>query len=143
MQSGDPSAKEIILSNMAVAFDRVLLDVEVLACTFIVLRLLFKICMLLMFFINSLIALYILQDPFSFLPCHKAIREPFDYYMFGQNYLRPLIDFRCFKIHFAYLLFNLLFHMRYVKCPMCFWTFAQNYTLIRVFKSSRRLLERN
>ncbi|KAJ8505395.1 hypothetical protein OPV22_006281 [Ensete ventricosum] len=91
MQSGDPSAKEIILSNMAVAFDRVLLDVE---------------------------------DPFSFSPCHKAIREPFDYYMFGQNYLRPLIDFRCFKSHFAYLLLNLLFHMRYVKCPMCLGTFA-------------------
>ncbi|RRT53708.1 hypothetical protein B296_00049667 [Ensete ventricosum] len=34
MQSGDPSATEIILSNMAVAFDRILLDVEVLAFTF-------------------------------------------------------------------------------------------------------------
>ncbi|CAL9052977.1 unnamed protein product [Musa banksii] len=61
MQSGVPNATEIILSNMAVAFDRILLDVE---------------------------------DPFSFCPYHKAIREPFDYYMFGQNYVRPLIDFR-------------------------------------------------
>ncbi|XP_057467159.1 glycerol-3-phosphate acyltransferase, chloroplastic isoform X2 [Actinidia eriantha] len=34
------------------------------------------------------------EDPFVFLPYHKAIREPFDYYMFGQNYIRPLIDFR-------------------------------------------------
>nr|DAD17883.1 TPA_asm: hypothetical protein HUJ06_019346 [Nelumbo nucifera] len=61
LQGGDPRADEIILSNMAVAFDRMLLDVE---------------------------------DPFVFSPHHKAIREPFDYYMFGQNYIRPLIDFR-------------------------------------------------
>ncbi|CAL9091274.1 unnamed protein product [Musa textilis] len=74
MQSGDPSAQEIILSNMAVAFDRVLLDVE---------------------------------DPFSFSPCHKAIREPFDYYMFGQNYLRPLIDFRTSYIGNLSLFFDM------------------------------------
>ncbi|TVU31540.1 hypothetical protein EJB05_23227, partial [Eragrostis curvula] len=34
------------------------------------------------------------QNPFTFLPYHKAIREPFDYYMFGQNYIRLLVDFR-------------------------------------------------
>ncbi|XP_030533711.2 glycerol-3-phosphate acyltransferase ATS12, chloroplastic [Rhodamnia argentea] len=34
------------------------------------------------------------EDPFIFPPYHKAAREPFDYYMFGQNYIRPLIDFR-------------------------------------------------
>ncbi|CAA2994561.1 glycerol-3-phosphate acyltransferase, chloroplastic [Olea europaea subsp. europaea] len=33
-------------------------------------------------------------DPFEFSPHHEAIREPFDYFMFGQNYIRPLIDFR-------------------------------------------------
>lgn len=33
------------------------------------------------------------EDPFEFSPHHKAVREPFDYYMFGQNYIRPLIDF--------------------------------------------------
>ncbi|KAH6831433.1 phospholipid/glycerol acyltransferase family protein [Perilla frutescens var. hirtella] len=33
------------------------------------------------------------QDPFQFLPYHSAIREPFDYYMFGQEYIRTLIDF--------------------------------------------------
>lgn len=60
-ESGDPAALEIVLSNMAVAFDRMLLDVE---------------------------------DPFVFQPYHKALREPFDYYMFGQNYIRPLIDFK-------------------------------------------------
>ncbi|XXG75562.1 hypothetical protein AAC387_Pa08g0105 [Persea americana] len=60
-QSGNPKASEIVLSNIAVAFDRMLLDVE---------------------------------DPFNFSPCHKAIRKPFDYYMFGQNYFQPLIDFR-------------------------------------------------
>ncbi|KAK8485657.1 hypothetical protein V6N13_097717 [Hibiscus sabdariffa] len=60
-QSGHPAAVEIVLSNMTVAFDHMLLDVE---------------------------------DPFVFEPYHKALREPFDYYMFGQNYIRPLIDFR-------------------------------------------------
>lgn len=34
------------------------------------------------------------EDPFEFSPYHKAIREPFDYYTFGQNYIRPLIDFK-------------------------------------------------
>lgn len=59
--SGDPNAKEIVVSNMAVTFDRILLQFE---------------------------------DPFTFSSYHKAIRDPFDYYMFGQNYIRPLIDFR-------------------------------------------------
>ncbi|PKA55733.1 Glycerol-3-phosphate acyltransferase, chloroplastic [Apostasia shenzhenica] len=61
LQSGVPEADEVILSNMTVAFDRILLDIE---------------------------------NPFTFPPHHKAIREPFDYYMFGQNYIRPLIDLR-------------------------------------------------
>nr|AFV66469.1 GPAT [Lilium hybrid cultivar] len=61
LQSGNPNASKIILSNMAAVFDRILLDVE---------------------------------DPFTFSPHHKAIREPFDYYMFGQNYIKPLVDFR-------------------------------------------------
>ncbi|XAR70671.1 Glycerol-3-phosphate 1-O-acyltransferase [Bertholletia excelsa] len=34
------------------------------------------------------------EDPFVFSPHHMAVREPFDYYMFGQNYIRPLVDFR-------------------------------------------------
>ncbi|XP_060207669.1 glycerol-3-phosphate acyltransferase, chloroplastic isoform X1 [Lycium barbarum] len=34
------------------------------------------------------------KDSFEFSPHHKAIREPFDYYTFGQNYIRPLVDFR-------------------------------------------------
>uniref|UniRef100_A0A0D9XMX1 Glycerol-3-phosphate acyltransferase, chloroplastic n=1 Tax=Leersia perrieri TaxID=77586 RepID=A0A0D9XMX1_9ORYZ len=33
-------------------------------------------------------------DPFTFPPYHKSVREPFDYYMFGQNYIRPLVDYR-------------------------------------------------
>ncbi|KAL5724726.1 glycerol-3-phosphate 1-O-acyltransferase [Ranunculus cassubicifolius] len=61
LQSDDPRANEVALSNMAVAFDRIMLDVE---------------------------------DPFTFSSYHKAIREPFDYYNFGQQYIRPLIDFR-------------------------------------------------
>ncbi|KAI4328026.1 hypothetical protein L6164_020423 [Bauhinia variegata] len=35
-----------------------------------------------------------IMDPFVFQPYHKAIREPFDYYKFGQNYIRPLTDLR-------------------------------------------------
>lgn len=61
VQSGNSRADEIVLSNMAVAFDRIMLEVE---------------------------------DPFTFSPYHRAIREPFDYYIFGQEYIRPLIDFR-------------------------------------------------
>ncbi|XP_021765581.1 glycerol-3-phosphate acyltransferase, chloroplastic-like [Chenopodium quinoa] len=34
-----------------------------------------------------------MEDPFVFPPYHKAIREPIDYYSFGQDYIRPLIDF--------------------------------------------------
>ncbi|KAL3500006.1 hypothetical protein ACH5RR_039099 [Cinchona calisaya] len=60
-QSGDPKAPELVLSNMALAFDRIFMDVK---------------------------------DPFEFSSYHEAIREPFDYYMYGQNYIRPLIDFR-------------------------------------------------
>eukprot|EP01018_Ginkgo_biloba_P005123 Gb_19458 [translate_table: standard] len=61
LQSGVPNAREIVLTNMATAFDRILLQFE---------------------------------DPFTFSSYHKAIREPFDYYTFGQNYIRPLVDFR-------------------------------------------------
>ncbi|KAM1787342.1 hypothetical protein ACFX13_038230 [Malus domestica] len=61
LQSGNPKADEIVLSNMTAVLDRVFLDIE---------------------------------DPFIFSPYHKAMREPFDYYMFGQNYIRPLVDFR-------------------------------------------------
>ncbi|KAK9716149.1 hypothetical protein RND81_06G214000 [Saponaria officinalis] len=35
-----------------------------------------------------------MEDSFLISPYHKAIREPYDYYAFGQNYIRPLIDFR-------------------------------------------------
>ncbi|KAL2237808.1 glycerol-3-phosphate acyltransferase, chloroplastic [Sesamum indicum] len=59
--SGHPKAHEIVLSNMAVALDRIFMDV---------------------------------RDPFQFSPHHKAIREPFDYYLFGQKYISPLLDFR-------------------------------------------------
>ncbi|KAL8552925.1 hypothetical protein ACS0TY_001559 [Phlomoides rotata] len=61
LHSGHPNADEIVLSNMAVAFDRMFTDV---------------------------------RDPFQFSPYHQAIREPFDYYVFGQKYIFPLLDFR-------------------------------------------------
>lgn len=60
-KSGIPKAEEVVLSNMSVALNRILMDV---------------------------------QEPFEFSPYHKAIREPFDYFVFGQEYIRPLIDFR-------------------------------------------------
>ncbi|KAG8374574.1 hypothetical protein BUALT_Bualt10G0009600 [Buddleja alternifolia] len=59
--SGHPKADEIVLSNMAIALDRIFKDVG---------------------------------DPFQFSPYPKAIREPFDYYLFGQKYIGALIDFR-------------------------------------------------
>ncbi|PWA47973.1 Glycerol-3-phosphate O-acyltransferase, alpha helical bundle, N-terminal [Artemisia annua] len=34
------------------------------------------------------------KEPFEFSPYHEAIKEPFNYYLFGQNYIRPLINFR-------------------------------------------------
>ncbi|KAL8254462.1 hypothetical protein R6Q59_032683 [Mikania micrantha] len=34
------------------------------------------------------------KKPFEFSPYHEAIREPFNYYTFVQNYIRPLINFR-------------------------------------------------
>lgn len=30
--------------------------------------------------------------PYSFQPYHQQIREPFDYYIFGNEFLRPLVD---------------------------------------------------
>ncbi|KAL8254468.1 hypothetical protein R6Q59_032689 [Mikania micrantha] len=34
------------------------------------------------------------KKPFEFSPYHEAIREPFNYYTFVQDYIRPLINFR-------------------------------------------------
>ncbi|EFJ07251.1 hypothetical protein SELMODRAFT_132845, partial [Selaginella moellendorffii] len=33
------------------------------------------------------------EDPFTFPPYHQSMREPFDYYKFGQEYIRPLLHF--------------------------------------------------
>ncbi|KAJ7544623.1 hypothetical protein O6H91_09G086200 [Diphasiastrum complanatum] len=33
------------------------------------------------------------EDPFTFPSYHQRMREPFDYYQFGQDYIRPLLDF--------------------------------------------------
>ncbi|KAL8107649.1 glycerol-3-phosphate acyltransferase, chloroplastic-like [Apium graveolens] len=60
LQSGDPDAEEIVLSNMAIVLNRIFM---------------------------------VVKDAFVFSPYHKAIREPFDYYMFAQDYIRPLINF--------------------------------------------------
>ncbi|KAL9249965.1 Glycerol-3-phosphate acyltransferase, chloroplastic-like protein [Drosera capensis] len=34
------------------------------------------------------------EEPYEFPAYHRAVREPFDYYTFGQDYIRPLVDFR-------------------------------------------------
>lgn len=34
-----------------------------------------------------------IRSPYSFCPFHERVREPFDYYAFGLNLLRPLVDF--------------------------------------------------
>lgn len=34
-----------------------------------------------------------LTSPFSFAPYHERVRKPFDYYQFGNDFVRPLIDF--------------------------------------------------
>jgi glycerol-3-phosphate O-acyltransferase len=40
-----------------------------------------------------------LRSPYPFAPYHQKIRSPFDYYRFGLNFLRPLIDFPHSKVH--------------------------------------------
>lgn len=93
LQNGDSKAYEIMLSNMMALFDRVLLDVQV--CLYFLITII--ICSKSFIYVSRwpLISSFILlQNPFTFPPYHKAIREPFDYYMFGQNYIRPLVDFR-------------------------------------------------
>jgi glycerol-3-phosphate O-acyltransferase len=93
LQNGNPNAHDIVLSNMTALFDRVLLDVQVPPYILIP----FTICSDMFVYVPRwpLISSFtLLQNPFTFPPYHKAIREPFDYYMFGQNYIRPLVDFR-------------------------------------------------
>lgn len=34
------------------------------------------------------------ETPFTFTNYHPRMMEPYDYYTFGQNYVRPLIDYR-------------------------------------------------
>lgn len=34
-----------------------------------------------------------IAHPYSFLPFHERVTKPFDYYTFGLNLLRPLVDF--------------------------------------------------
>ena len=40
-------------------------------------------------FLKSILESY--QNPYPFKPFHQAIREPFDYYTWGNNFLKPLI----------------------------------------------------
>ena len=91
-ESGNPKADEIVLSNMTVALDRILLDVEV-AYNFISTTIMWKLLRKTTEWPLVWDIAVIFQDPFMFSPYHKAIRKPFDYYTFGQNYIRPLIDF--------------------------------------------------
>jgi glycerol-3-phosphate O-acyltransferase len=40
------------------------------------------------------ITFLVLQNPFTFPSYHQRMLEPYNYYEFGQNYVRPLIDYR-------------------------------------------------
>lgn len=40
-----------------------------------------------------------LEHPYQFEPFHKSIRQPFDYYAFGLNFIRPLILLDSSKIN--------------------------------------------
>ncbi len=40
-----------------------------------------------------------LKTPFTFEPYHQKIRHPFDYYQFGLNFIRPLIDLPHSTVH--------------------------------------------
>lgn len=40
-----------------------------------------------------------IQHPFVFEPFHEAIRSPFDYYQFGIDFIRPLIDLPKSTVH--------------------------------------------
>ena len=105
-QSGNPRADEIVLSNMAMAFDRMFFDVEVFfnyllyhyvcIASNVCPSTIYQYWIQVISFYESLVwnIIVLFQDPFVFPPYHKALREPFDYYMFGQNYIRPLVDFR-------------------------------------------------
>jgi glycerol-3-phosphate O-acyltransferase len=48
---------------------------------------------------NLLLYLQFLKDPpYHFEPYHKKIRHPFDYYQFGLDFIKPLIDLQHSKI---------------------------------------------
>ncbi|PWA95940.1 glycerol-3-phosphate acyltransferase protein [Artemisia annua] len=47
------------------------------------------------------------KDPFEFSPYHEAIREPFNYSLFVQNYIRPLINFRESYVGNIYLFYEM------------------------------------
>jgi glycerol-3-phosphate O-acyltransferase len=39
-----------------------------------------------------------IQSPFTFEPYHKKVRHPFDYYRFGTDFIKPLVDLPHSKI---------------------------------------------
>ncbi len=49
---------------------------------------------------NQLVELVmqVVRNPYHFEIFHRAIRQPFDYYQFGLNFIRPLINFSQSKI---------------------------------------------
>ncbi len=48
-------------------------------------------------FVNLLLELK--KRPFIFEPYHQKVRHPFDYYQFGLDFIRPLIDLEHSKVH--------------------------------------------
>lgn len=43
-----------------------------------------------------------LKDPFQFKHYHKKVTEPYDYYRFGIDFVRPLVDTNRSSIHFMH-----------------------------------------
>lgn len=48
------------------------------------------------------------KQPYIFPPYHKAIRAPFDYYHFGQEFIRPLLDIKESRVEGKDVLKNII-----------------------------------
>lgn len=61
------------------------------------------------------ITFLVLQNPFTFPSYHQRMLEPYDYYEFGQNYVRPLIDYRWAEMFwFTFGCFSFIFCLPYI-----------------------------
>jgi hypothetical protein len=104
LSSGVENAMEVAVQVMSTVLDRILLQFEVpLRALYLTLNQLFLFLqMLVIGVLVSLVLSNLLhllfrigsQDSFTFPPYHQKMMDPYNYYMFGQNYVRPLLNFR-------------------------------------------------